>query len=120
MTKLQIKNVRQDGTSGDGHRILVDRLWPRGLSKEAAHLDDWCKEVAPSGELRSWFGHRAERFAEFRKRYLVELDDNEALTGLRSILREHDTVTLLFGAKDEEHNNAVVLLEHLRRHRSGY
>lgn len=120
MTKLGTRNVRDAPDSDDGHRILVDRIWPRGLSKEEARLGDWFKEVAPSDELRTWFGHDPEKFDEFRRRYRSELDDNDAVPDLRKVLREHDAVTLLHGAKDHEHNNAVVLLEYLRDHRSGY
>lgn len=120
MTTLHIKNVRAEPEDGEGHRVLVDRLWPRGLSKQRARVDDWCKQVAPSEALRTWFDHDEARFADFRRRYRAELDDNVALADLRCILRAHDDVTLLFGAKDADHNNAVVLLEYVREHRSGY
>lgn len=120
MTTLRIRNVRAESERDDGHRVLVDRLWPRGLSKQQARFDDWCKEVAPSEKLRTWFGHDEARFAEFRRRYRAELDDNEALGELRRILRAHDSVTLLYAAKDDTNNNAVVLLEYLRERRSGY
>lgn len=112
--------MREEPSADDGHRVLVDRLWPRGLSKSDAQLGDWCKQVAPSDELRSWFGHRTEHFAEFRRRYRAELEGSEGLAELRRILRAHDAVTLLYGARDAEHNQAVVLLEYLREHRSGY
>lgn len=120
MTTLAIKNVREAPSRADGHRVLVDGMWPRGVSKQDADLGDWCKQVAPSDELRKWFGHREERFAEFRRRYRDELEGSEGLAELRRVLREHDTVTLLYAAKDSEHNNAVVLLEYLREKRSGY
>ena len=93
----------------DGTRILVDRLWPRGVSKAEARLDEWIKEVAPSTELRKWFGHDPERWAEFRRRYRAELaGHSEIVTHLRRLARE-GTLTLIYGAKDEAHNEAVVL-----------
>src|SRR5262249_40695622 len=100
----------------DGSRVLVDRLWPRGLKKTAAHLDHWMKEVAPSPRLRQWFNHEPERFAEFRKRYEAELAKNPAVAGLRELGREQP-VTLLYAAHDPEINHAVVLSSFLRRRR---
>ena len=108
---VQIKRVYDEPEPGDGYRVLIDRLWPRGLSKERASVDLWCKQVAPSTELRTWFGHRRERFAEFSRRYLQELDDNPALDVLRQVLADHPTVTLVYGAKDREANDAVVLAQ---------
>lgn len=99
----------------DGYRVLVDRLWPRGLSKDKAAVDLWMKEVAPSAELRTWFGHKPERFAEFSKKYRVELKTNPAVEQLRALAREHKTVTLLYGARDTEHNHALVLAEYLQK-----
>lgn len=95
----------------DTHRVLVDRLWPRGLAKDAVDVDIWLKEVAPSTELRRWFGHDPNRFAEFAERYRAELADNPAFEELRRIVAEHEHVTLLYAAKDTEHNQAVVLAE---------
>jgi uncharacterized protein YeaO (DUF488 family) len=95
----------------DGMRILVDRLWPRGVSKRAAHLDEWLREVGPSNELRKWFGHKAERWKAFEARYRHELhspERQEALMELKRLASKR-TVTLLFGARDMEHNNAVVI-----------
>jgi uncharacterized protein YeaO (DUF488 family) len=101
----------------DGYRVLVDRLWPRGVSKERARLDEWARELAPSAELRTWFGHDPERFAEFERRYRAELTAHEEkLDELRCRARE-GTLTLVYGARDEEHNDAVVLAELLREHR---
>jgi len=101
----------------DGYRVLVDRLWPRGVSKERARLDEWARELAPSAELRTWFGHDPERFAEFERRYRAELTAHEEkLDELRRRARE-GTLTLVYGARDEEHNDAVVLAELLREHR---
>lgn len=104
-----IKRIYDDAAKRDGHRVLVDRLWPRGVSKEDARLDDWCKELAPSDELRQWFNHDADKFDEFTKKYKKELKDcGEKLDELVKIAKDK-RVTLLYGAKDEEHNQAVVL-----------
>ncbi len=111
--RFTVKRVYEDPDSGDGFRVLVDRLWPRGLSKDRAHVDRWLKDVAPSTELRRWFDHRASRFAEFSARYTSELDGNESVEELRQLARKHPTVTLLYGAKDTEINHAVVLARFL-------
>ncbi len=108
---MKIKRAYAPAESADGYRILVDRLWPRGISKEKAKIDLWLKSVAPSNELRKWFGHDPERFAEFDRRYRAELAESGALDELRAVLREHPDATLLFAAHDEAHNNAVVLKE---------
>ena len=106
---LRIKRIYDTADDGDGLRVLIDRLWPRGLSKDAAHVDLWLKDVAPSTELRKWFAHDPDKWAEFRQSYLAELrDQSEALSQLRAHMRK-GCVTLLYGAKDEAHNNAVVL-----------
>ncbi|PBB70395.1 hypothetical protein CK228_01665 [Mesorhizobium sp. WSM4312] len=111
---LMVKRIYEPAAADDGQRVLVDRIWPRGVSKEHAALALWLKEIAPSDELRKWFGHEPARWAEFQKRYRVELDRNEeAVTQLRDLLRE-GKVTLLYGAHDEAHNNAVALAEYLR------
>jgi len=118
---LRIKRVYDPPAPEDGHRVLVDRLWPRGLRKEAARLDGWVKEIAPSDELRRWFGHDPERFTEFRRRYREELRREPARSQLAELAQHasYETVTLVFGAKDEQHNNAVVLAEEIeRRHRA--
>ena len=107
---MKIKRAYAPAEAADGYRILVDRLWPRGISKEKAKIDLWLKSVAPSNELRKWFGHDPERFAEFDRRYRAELAESGALDELRAVLREHPDATLLFAAHDE-HNNAVVLKE---------
>lgn len=109
---MKIKRAYAPVEETDGYRILVDRLWPRGISKEKAQIDLWLKSVAPSNELRKWFGHDPDRFAEFSERYCAELTASGALDELRTVLKEHPTATLLFAAHDEEHNNAVVL-QHL-------
>ncbi|MBW9116445.1 DUF488 family protein [Rhizobium cauense] len=107
---LQIKRIYQPASPLDGDRILVDRLWPRGVSKKAAHLDSWLKDVAPTPELREWFDHRADRWEEFRTRYRAELLRNPAFANLCKFIAAHD-VTLLYGAKDPNHNHALVLAE---------
>lgn len=113
--EVNVKRVREPAAVSDGYRVLVDRLWPRGVSQQAAHLDEWARELAPSDHLRRWFGHRPERFGEFRARYLAELrDQREALRELRGRARK-GAVTLLYAAREGEHNNAVVLAEVLRR-----
>lgn len=113
MAELAVKRVYEPVAESDGQRVLVDRLWPRGLSKEKAHLDLWLKDVAPSDELRHWFGHDPERWAEFQKRYKAELDGKaDALAKLRGLMAK-GKVTLLFAAHDEEHNNAVALAAYL-------
>ena len=107
---IKIKRVYEKPAKEDGWRVLVDRLWPRGMKKEAAHLDAWMKDVAPSDALRKWFGHEQEKWGEFQKRYRSELaKKSELVAELKKMAKEHGTLTLLFGAKDEEHNEAVVL-----------
>lgn len=108
---IKIKRAYAPAEETDGYRILVDRLWPRGISKEKAKIDLWLKSVAPSSDLRKWFGHVPERFPEFTKRYKAELAESGALDDLCKVLSEHPDATLLFAAHDEEHNNAVVLKE---------
>lgn len=110
---IHIKRAYDPPTRTDGTRILVDRLWPRGLKKEALELDGWMKEIAPSPGLRTWFGHKPERFAEFRTRYRTELDQHrDEVRELRSASRK-GTLTLVYGARDTEHNGALVLREYL-------
>lgn len=108
---LKLKRAYEPAAPSDGIRILVDRLWPRGVSKAEAHLDEWLKEVAPSTELRKWFGHDPARWTEFQHRYRTELaQHSDALDHIRNLARTH-TVTLVFSARDEVHNDAVVLHE---------
>jgi uncharacterized protein YeaO (DUF488 family) len=109
---LKLKRVYDEPANEDGRRVLVDRLWPRGLSKKDAKLTDWIKDVAPSPELRKWFGHKPERFADFRERYQQELASNPAVQTLLHF--DDGPVTLVYGAKDPIHNHAVVLLEFLK------
>ncbi len=113
--KLSLKRVYEQPTPEDGTRVLVDRLWPRGLTKEKAHVDLWLKEIAPSTELRKWFGHDPSRWAEFKRRYRAELGKNqEQVAQLRAEMKK-GPVTLVYGARDEQHNEAVVLLDYLTR-----
>jgi uncharacterized protein YeaO (DUF488 family) len=111
---FEIKRVYDPAQSSDGVRVLVDRLWPRGLRKSDAHLDHWMKDVAPSPRLRLWFGHKPERFAEFSKHYKRELASNTGIAKLRKLGRS-STVTLLYGARDANANHAVVLQSVLRK-----
>lgn len=109
---LKIKRIYDAPSADDGYRVLVDRLWPRGVSKEKAALDVWLKDVAPTAELREWFGHKPERFAEFKARYEAELKTNPAATELAQLIKEHDNITLLYSAHDSEANQAVVLRQY--------
>jgi uncharacterized protein YeaO (DUF488 family) len=112
---VRLKRAYEPAVAADGYRILIDRLWPRGVSREDACLDEWARELAPSAELRRWFGHEPARFAQFRRRYTEELAAQETkLRELRRRARE-GTLTLVYGARDTEHNDAVVLAETLRR-----
>ncbi|AZI36343.1 hypothetical protein NT2_12_01180 [Caenibius tardaugens NBRC 16725] len=113
MSNLRIKRIYEPALPSDGFRVLVDRIWPRGVSKTAAALDLWLKEIAPSGELREWFGHDPARFDEFATRYRSELRcRGEAVDQLRGIAKARDT-TLLYGAHDRHANQAIVLAEFL-------
>lgn len=112
---LRIKRVYEAPADDDGVRVLVDRLWPRGLSKMAARLDLWLKEVAPSNELRRWFGHDPARWAEFQRRYREELKQQPEVLEQLVTLAARGRLTLLFAARDEAHNNAVVLRALLQR-----
>lgn len=107
---ITLKRIYEPYDKKDGFRVLVDRLWPRGISKEKAHLDLWLKDIAPSTELRKWFNHDPEKWLEFQKRYKAEIAANrDAFTMLKKMTKEKQIVTILYGAKDEEHNEAVVL-----------
>ncbi len=110
---IKVKRVYDPAESDDGRRFLVDRLWPRGIKKESLRLEGWMKEVAPSDPLRRWFGHDPKRWEGFRQRYFAELDGKpEVLEPLLKAARQGD-ITLLFSARDAEHNNAVVLKEYI-------
>lgn len=110
--EIKIKRVYEKPDKEDGIRILVDRLWPRGLTKEKAGVDLWLKELAPSTELRKWFDHDPAKWNEFRKRYILELNQNKEQVFLMNEQLKNGRVTLVYGAKDEEHNEAVVLKEY--------
>lgn len=112
---VKIKRIYETADEHDGFRVLVDRLWPRGVSKERAQVDQWCKDIAPSTQLRKWFNHDPERFEEFAHRYTEELDANrEAVDMLTALFAKYSTVTLLYAAKDPKVNHALVLKEYLQ------
>ena len=111
---IKLKRAYDQPGAEDGTRVLVDRLWPRGLTKEKARVDLWLKEIAPSTELRNWFGHDPARWAEFKRRYRAELKQKKELVAQLKAELKKNPVTLVYGAKDEQHNDAVVLLEALR------
>ena len=113
MGQVDIKRVYEQAADEDGVRILVDRLWPRGVSKERAALSGWLKDVAPSPDLRRWWHHDPDRFEDFARRYRTELDDNPALEDLLSIVREHDRTTLVYAAKDPAVNHALILRDYI-------
>ena len=116
---LQVKRVYASPHHDDGLRILVDRLWPRGLTKQDAAIDQWVRECAPSNELRKWFAHEPAKWKEFKHRYFAELGDKEELLAPIRALAEKKLVTLLFGTSDIEHNNAVALMEYLEAEKPG-
>jgi uncharacterized protein YeaO (DUF488 family) len=112
---IQIARVYEPAKENDGRRVLVDRLWPRGVKKENAHVDQWMKEIAPSEALRKWFRHTPERWPEFQRRYKAELaKKKELISELKQAEKTHGTLTLVFGAKDKERNQAIVLLNLLK------
>lgn len=114
MGELRITRVYDPPGPEDGYRVLVDRLWPRGVSHTRAAVDGWLKDVAPSPELRTWWDHDPARLSEFTRRYGAELDDNPAVGELRELLREHPRVTLVYAARDPSANHAAVLRDYLR------
>ncbi|MCG2419256.1 DUF488 family protein [Aequorivita sp. F47161] len=110
---IQTKRIYEKAANRDGTRVLVDRVWPRGVSKEDAKLNEWMKEIAPSEKLRKWFDHKEERFEEFSKKYKKELEKHSNLVQQLLDKAKDKRLTLLFGAKDEAHNQAIVLKEYL-------
>ncbi len=111
MEKIGIKRIYDEVDGKDGYRILVDRIWPRGLKKEDAQVDEWNKDIAPSTELRKWFGHEPKKYGDFSKKYRKELDSkSEELEQIRNVAKRQK-VTLLYAAKDKKHNQALVLQE---------
>ena len=116
MMRIHIKRVYDKPGAADGARILVDRMWPRGVSKSAAKLDDWIPDLAPSNTMRTWFDHDAARWREFKQRYFAELAARgESIEALRRLAMQR-RVTLLYAARDERHNNAVALRDYLLKH----
>jgi len=114
MHRIDVKRAYEPPDGGDGQRVLVDRIWPRGVTKDDLDLDAWLKDIAPSSALRKWFGHDPAKWDEFRRRYAAELEKaREPVAELRRLLRQ-GRVTLVYGAKDEAHNNAVALRDWLR------
>ena len=112
---VRLKRVYEKTGGHEGTRVLIDRVWPRGVRKSEAAIDLWLKEIAPSTELRKWFGHDPEKWPDFKRRYFRELEQNAALVEKLSNMNQKGTVTLVFGAKNEKHNNAVALKEYLER-----
>lgn len=109
---VKIKRIYEQSSKEDGFRILIDRLWPRGISKEKAQIDLWYKDIAPSNKLRKWFAHDPAKWDEFQKKYKAEVSlQKDKLAELKELIKKKDTVTLLYSASDREHNNAVVLME---------
>ena len=106
---IKIKRIYEPSEKSDGYRLLVDRLWPRGIKKETAQIDQWLKEISPSTELRKWFNHEPEKWQEFARRYHAELEKSAVLEVLIALIVKHATITLLYAAKDEDHNQAVAL-----------
>ena len=117
MAQLDIKRVYDTPADDDGYRVLVDRLWPRGVSRDRARLDAWRKDIAPSPQLRTWWGHDPARMAEFADRYRHELDENPAVAEFETVLHDHDRVTLLYGAHDPHVNHAAILRDYLLERR---
>ena len=109
------KRIYELSSPGDGYRILVDRLWPRGIKKESVKIDLWLKEVAPSNELRTWFSHDPAKWTAFQKKYKLELKDNAAWKELQHLSGQYSKLTLLYAAKDEKYNHAVLLAELLKK-----
>ncbi len=112
---IRTKRAYEPPSKEDGFRILVDRLWPRGMSKESAQIDLWLKDVAPSDSLRKWFSHDPEKWPGFKERYHKELEKKSIIRTIRSLEEEKGAITLLYSAKDTKHNNAVFLQEYLQR-----
>ena len=118
MAHVQVRRAYDPPEPDDGQRVLVDRLWPRGLSKARAHLDEWCKDIAPSTELRKWYGHDPDRFVEFARKYRAELDDPEHAAALAQLkeLAGHGRLTLLTATKRSDISEAAVLADLLNKH----
>jgi uncharacterized protein YeaO (DUF488 family) len=115
LTRISLKRVYDPPSAKDGFRVLVDRLWPRGLKKENAKIDLWCKDIAPSNDLRKWFGHDPAKWDEFKRRYFMELDNRPIEIAVLVEKAESGAITLLFAAKDKIYNNAAVLIEYIEK-----
>jgi uncharacterized protein YeaO (DUF488 family) len=113
-TRISLKRVYDKPSTKDGFRVLVDRLWPRGVKKETSRIDLWCKDIAPSNDLRKWFGHNPAKWDEFRRRYFKELDNHPAEVSLLTDKAGRSQLTLLFSAKDKIFNNAAALMEYIK------
>ncbi len=113
--QVRLKRAYEEPSKQDGTRVLVDRVWPRGLKKEDAHIDHWLRDIAPSTELRKWFGHDPDKWWQFRQRYFRELSRNHPAVDEIRHLADKGRVTLVFSARDERHNNAVALKEYLQQ-----
>ena len=116
---IRLKRVYEPASPEDGWRVLVERLWPRGVSKEKAALDSWCKEVAPSPELRIWFSHDPGKWDEFRTKYDRELDANLQIVKILAGKSARGTITFVYSSRDSEHNNAMALREYIEKHNHG-
>jgi uncharacterized protein YeaO (DUF488 family) len=116
MSAILIKRIYTPAEKSDGFRVLVDRLWPRGVTKEAAHLDLWLKEIAPSTELRQWFhaGEASNRWEEFKAKYLAELNQNNAVDTLKNIIGKNETITLLYSVNSQNYNHALILRDFVK------
>lgn len=112
---IMIKRIYEPAEATDGYRVLVDRLWPRGIKKEAANVDLWAKDIAPSVPLRKWFNHEPQKFRTFKNAYIDELEKNQFVAELLEKIEPHTRVTLLYGAKDDLHNHALVLRDFLKK-----
>ncbi len=106
---ITVKRIYEKPDKDDGFRILVERLWPRGISRERAHIDLWLKDVAPSPELRKWFNHEDEKWEEFVRRYYLELTGNEGIERIKILIKENNNITFVYSSRNIEHNNAVAL-----------
>ncbi len=112
---ISLKRAYDKPAKNDGHRVLIDRIWPRGVSKEEAKLDEWLKEIGPSTELRKWFNHDIRRWEEFKKRYHRELTEKQEQVDKLAAIEQNGRLTLVFGAADRKHNNGVALKEFLQK-----
>jgi uncharacterized protein YeaO (DUF488 family) len=112
---IKIKRIYEDSSETDGYRILIDRLWPRGISKERAKIDLWIKEIAPSNDLRKWYSHNSEKAKQFQKKYITELNDNsDSLNEVKQIIKDQKTITLLYASRDSKPIHVIILQQTLK------